>query len=64
MIWVALSTVKPAAAVAPKATAVAPVKLVPVIVTEVPPASGPVAGDTDETVGAGGATLPDPAFCV
>ena len=43
---VALLTVKVVAAVAPKATAVAPVKLVPVMVTEVPPAAGPEVGLT------------------
>ncbi len=41
MIEVAELTVKPVAAVAPKSTAVAPVKLVPVMVTLVPPAAGP-----------------------
>ena len=40
---VGLLTVK-VAAVAPKSTAVAPVKLVPVIVTEVPPCSAPRSG--------------------
>ena len=40
------------AAVAPKSTAVAPVKLVPVMVTEVPPAVGPEVGATELTVGA------------
>ena len=40
------------AAVAPKLTAVAPVKPVPVMVTEVPPASGPAVGLTAVTVGA------------
>ena len=34
-------------------TAVAPVKLVPVMVTEVPPASDPLVGLTPVTVGAG-----------
>ena len=38
--------------VPPKVTAVAPVKPVPVIVTEVPPVSGPDAGATLVTVGA------------
>jgi hypothetical protein len=36
----------------PKSTAVAPVKPVPVTVTEVPPAAGPLAGLTPVTVGA------------
>ena len=39
VIWVALLTVKLVALVAPNLTAVAPVKLVPVIVTVVPPAA-------------------------
>ena len=52
VIWVALLTVKLVAAVAPKLTALAPVKLVPVIVTEVPPAVGPAVGLTPVTVGA------------
>src|SRR5580693_4381358 len=38
----------------PKSTAVAPVKLVPVITTVVPPALGPVEGLTPVTVGGGG----------
>ena len=37
----------------PKLTAVAPVKFVPVIVTDVPPASGPLDGLIVVTVGAG-----------
>jgi hypothetical protein len=53
VIWVAEATVNDVAAVVPKVTAVAPVKLVPVIVTEVPPASGPTAGVTLETAGTG-----------
>ncbi len=44
VIWVAELTVKLAAGVAPNLTAVAPVKLVPVMTTLVPPASGPDAG--------------------
>jgi hypothetical protein len=52
VIVVALLTVKPVAAVAPKSTAVAPVKFVPVIVTDVPPAAGPLVGFTFVTVGA------------
>ena len=43
-----------AAAVAPNFTADAPVKFVPVTVTEVPPALGPDDGLTAVTVGAGG----------
>jgi hypothetical protein len=44
-------TVKPVALVAPNLTAVAPVKLVPVIMTEVPPVAGPKVGEIDVTVG-------------
>ena len=44
------------AAVVPKSTAVAPVKPVPVIVTEVPPAAEPLVGLRPVTVG-GGSTL-------
>ncbi len=51
MICVALLTVKPVAAVAPKVTAVAPPRLVPVRVTVVPPACGPLVGEMDVTVG-------------
>ena len=54
VIWVALSTVKLVAAVPPKLTAVAPLKPEPVIVTDVPPAAGPVFGAT--VVITGGAT--------
>jgi len=50
---VALLTVK-VAAVAPKSTAVAPVKLEPVIAIEVAPVLGPELGLTPVTVGAGG----------
>ena len=46
-------TVKVVAAILPKVTAVAPVKLVPVMVTTVPPATGPVLGAIDVMVGAG-----------
>jgi hypothetical protein len=48
---VALLTVNDAAGVEPNATAVAPVRLAPVIVTVVPPAVGPPAGLTELTVG-------------
>ena len=44
-------TVTPVAAEAPKSTAVAPVKPLPGIVTDVPPAVDPVFGLTPETVG-------------
>ena len=47
-----LLTVKVVAAVPANFTAVAPVRLVPVMVTEVPPAAGPEDGLTDVTVGA------------
>ena len=50
-IWVALLTLKEPAALPPNLTAVAPVKLVPVMVTLVPPAGGPVLGLTLVTVG-------------
>jgi hypothetical protein len=51
VIWVALSTVKEPALL-PNLTAVAPEKLVPVMVTLVPPDVGPVFGLTLVTVGA------------
>ena len=52
MIDVALLTVNEVAAVPPNRTAVAPVKLLPVMVTGVPPAAGPLFGEIDVTVGA------------
>ena len=52
LIVVALSTTNCAAAWPPKFTPVAPVRLVPVIVTVVPPAGGPPFGLTDVTAGA------------
>ena len=51
VIDVALLTVNVVAAVAPNFTAVAPVKLVPVIVTDVPPAVGPELGLTPVMMG-------------
>ena len=51
VIEVAELTVKAVAFVAPNFTAVAPVKLVPMTVTDVPPASGPPVGEIDVTVG-------------
>jgi hypothetical protein len=51
VILVLETTVKEAAAVVPKFTDVAPVKLVPVMVTGVPPAIGPDVGETALTVG-------------
>ena len=55
VICVALLTVNVVAAVAPNITAVAPVKFVPAMVTDVPPAVVPLVGETLVTVG-GGAT--------
>ena len=52
VIEVAELMVKLVAAVAPKDTALAPARLVPVRVTLVPPAIAPVDGDTLVTVGA------------
>jgi hypothetical protein len=52
VIDVALLTVKPVAATAPKLTAVAPVKPVPVSVTVVPPPAEPLVGESPVTVGA------------
>ena len=52
VIWVALLTVKPVAAVAPKVTAVVPEKPVPVRTTDVPPLAGPVVGLRLVTAGA------------
>ena len=53
MIDVAELTVKVVALAAPNFTAVAPRKLVPVIVMAVPPAIGPALGDSEVTAGAG-----------
>src|SRR5262249_10170906 len=52
VILVADTTVKLVAGVPPNDTPVAPLKLLPVIVTVVPPVAGPLAGDTLLTVGA------------
>ena len=49
-VIVVLLTLTIAPADVPKSTAVAPVKPVPVIVTNVPPASDPTLGLTPETV--------------
>ena len=49
---VALTLVIDVPAVPPNITDVVPVRLVPVIVTVVPPLVGPDTGDTDEIVGA------------
>ena len=51
VIWVAELTVKLLAATPPKLTAVAPVRLVPTMVTDVPPRVGPLVSDTELTVG-------------
>ena len=51
VICVELFTVKVAAAVVPKLTAVTPDKVLPVIVTTVPPATGPPVGLTEVTAG-------------
>src|SRR5208283_830056 len=53
VIWVVEVTVKLDAAVVPNITAVAPVNPVPVIVTVVPPATGPAAGVIPVTTGTG-----------
>jgi len=45
VIWLPVLTVNAVAAVSPNVTAVAPLKLVPVIVITVPPATDPVAGE-------------------
>ncbi len=52
VIWVAEFTVKLVALVAPNFTAVAPLKLVPVMVMDEPPAAGPLVGVMAVTVGA------------
>ena len=52
MIEVELTTITGVAAVPPMETAVAPVKPVPVMVINCPPASGPDVGLIDATVGA------------
>jgi len=51
VIELSLNTVNEVAAVVPKVTLVAPVKPVPVMVTEVPPATVPAVGITAVTVG-------------
>lgn len=51
VIEVAEVTLKPAALVEPNFTVVAPPNPVPVIVTDVPPAAGPLLGATFVTVG-------------
>src|SRR5262249_20350818 len=62
VIWVALLTVKEPAAFRPNLTAVAPEKLVPVMVTLVPPPdAGPVFGLTLVTAGGAGRALASPS---
>ncbi len=51
-IWVELTKVTPVAAVPPKVTVAPLTKFVPVMVTAVPPMSGPLVGATEVTVGA------------
>ena len=48
---VSLTTLTPVAAVPPKVTVAPVTKFVPVMVTAVPPVSGPLVGSTDVTVG-------------
>jgi hypothetical protein len=52
VIWVAELTTKEVALTPPNVTAVVPIKLVPVITTEVPPAVVPETGDSAEIDGA------------
>jgi hypothetical protein len=60
VINVELLTVKEAALLEPKSTAVAPLKFVPVMVTWVSPEVGPAFGLTPESSGVGGlGRLPD-----
>jgi hypothetical protein len=56
VIWLSERTVKLLAAVPPKETALAPVKLLPVMVTTVPPAVVPDVGEMPVTAGAGAVT--------
>ena len=48
MIWVSETTVKDVALTVPNMTAVAPVKLLPVMVTVVPPAATPDVGEIEK----------------
>jgi hypothetical protein len=57
VIEVLLVTERFVADAVPKATLVAPVKFVPVIVTVVPPAAGPDVGEIPVTVGRGESSL-------
>jgi hypothetical protein len=58
VIDVAEFTVTPVAAPLPNETVSPEAKFVPVMVTAVPPAAGPLAGETPLTVGAGGGVPP------
>lgn len=60
VIWVAEFTVKLVALVAPNFTAVAPLKLVPVMVMDEPPAVVPLVGETELIVGGTGEILSPP----
>ena len=53
VILVELTTVILVAGLPPMVTAVAPVKLIPVIVMVVPPATGPLVGEILVTIGTG-----------
>ena len=53
VILVELTTVILVAGLPPMVTAVAPVKLIPVMVMVVPPATGPLVGDILVTIGTG-----------
>ena len=64
VIEVSELTVNEVAAVPPKLTAVAPVKFAPVIVTTVPPATGPLVGAIDVMVGLVVSHLNVPALTV
>ena len=54
LIWLSELSVKAVAVTVPNRTTVAPVKLLPEIVTAVPPAAGPLPGLTAVTEGAAG----------
>ena len=53
IIWEAVSLMKLVTWIGPKSTAVAPARLVPLIVTSVPPVVGPLAGLTAVRAGFG-----------
>ena len=54
VIWVSLKTVTFVAGLGPKVTLVVPVKLVPVMVTDVPPLTEPEIVERDVIIGGGG----------